>query len=232
MPSGRQLSSVGGENHMRERLGGLYLVIDPTPPEAHLLRGVEEGLKGGVDVLQVWNPWNDRRRIVELSTKIGRLAKQYDAPLIVDNDLELAEEISADGLHLEQYNMTPTEVRKTLGSEAYVGYTVGNDISRGIRADKEGANYISFCAIFPSPSVNDCEIVPLDRIREIKQRVKISVFASGGITAQNAGRVIAAGADGIAVISAILKANDPQTAAKELKSVIARNKPSEIKPRT
>ncbi len=216
---------------MHKRLEGLYLVIDPTMPEAHLLWSVEEGLKGGVDVLQVWNPWKDRRQMVELSVRIGRLAEQYHAPLIVDNDLELAKEISADGLHLEQYKMPPREVRKTLGSEAYVGYTIGNDISRGIRADKEGANYISFCAIFPSPSVTDCELVPLDRIREVKQRVKISVFASGGITAQNAGQVIAAGADGIAVISAILKADDPRTAAKELKSVIARNKPSEIKPR-
>ncbi len=217
---------------MRKRLAGLYLVIDPTLPGAHLLRSVEEGLKGGVDVLQVWNPWKDHRQIVELSSKIRRLAQHYGAPLIVDNDLELAKEINADGLHLEQYNMTPTEVRQTLGNEAYVGYTVGNDISRGIRAAKEGANYISFCAIFPSPSVTDCEIVPLDRIREIKQRVTISVFASGGINAQNAAQVIAAGADGIAVISAILKASDPQMAARELKATITAHKQAKSSPQT
>ncbi len=208
------------------------MVIDPTLLEAHLLWSVEEGLKGGVDILQVWNPWKDRRHIVELSAKIGRLAKHYDAPLIVDNDLRLAEEISADGLHLEQDNMTPTEVRQTLGNGAYVGYTVGNDIRKGIKAAEEGANYVSFCAIFPSPSVTDCEIVPLDRIREIKQRVTISVFASGGINAQNAGQVVAAGADGIAVISAILKASDPRMAARELKAVITANRQAKSSPQT
>lgn len=207
---------------MGKPLGGLYVVIDPNLPEQALLEAVEKTLKGGADILQLWNPWRDRERIGQLGRRIGELARRYGVPLLVDNDLQLAKIIAADGLHLEEYSLSPSAVRKVLGQDAIVGYTCGNDLGKAIRAEREGADYISFCAMFPSPSVEECEIVPLAKVREAKRRIKIPVFASGGITAQNAHLVLEAGADGIAVISAVFKSPDPEKATRELKSITCR----------
>ncbi len=205
---------------MRNRLSGLYLVVDPSIPEHELLLKLEGALRGGADVLQVWNPWEDRRKALALARKILRTSRKHGVPLIVDDDLQLAMEIGADGLHLEKYVMSPKEVRRALGADVIVGYTCGNDLEIAARADREEADYISFCAIFPSPSVQDCEIVPLEKVKEAKRRFRIPVFASGGITAENAHLVLKAGADGIAVISAIFKAPDAEQAARKLKSII------------
>ena len=205
---------------MRNRLSGLYLVVDPNLPEESLLQKIEGGLKGGVDILQLWNPWQDRNKALKLGRKILKVSRRYRAPLIVDDDLQLATELGADGLHLEKYVLSPVDVRKALGPSAIVGYTCGKDLETAVRADKEGGDYISFCAIFPSPSVQECEIVPLEKVKAAKARISIPVFASGGITEKNAHLVLEAGADGIAVISAIFKAADSEQAARKLKSII------------
>ena len=97
---------------------------------------------------------------------------------------------------------------------------MGNDLERLKWAEKMGADYVSFCAVFQTSSVSQCEIVPLTSIRLAKSMAKIPIFASGGITLDNVRSVLEAGADGIAVISAILKAQDPEQIAKSFKKII------------
>jgi len=203
-----------------KKLGGLYLVVDPTMPHLRLLDIVQKALRGGVDILQLWSSGQDRSSVLKLAEALMGLAKKYNVPLIINNDLKLAKEVDAHGVHIDGYDLTPAEVRGGLGKQGIVGYTLGNDLEKLKWAEAVGADYVSFCAVFPTTSVTQCEIVPLSSIRLAKSLTTMPVFASGGINLSNAHLVLEAGADGIAVISAILKAPDPEQATRAFKEII------------
>jgi thiamine-phosphate pyrophosphorylase len=203
-----------------KKLHGLYLVVDPTIPHVKLISIVEKALKGGVDIVQLWVPSEGRAEAVEAARALLDLARSYKVPFIINNDVKLAKEVGADGVHLDGYDVTPAQVKAELGQRSIVGYTLGNDLSRLQWAEKAGAAYVSFCAMFPTTSVTECEIVPVESIKLAKSMSKLPVFASGGINLKNAHLILEAGADGIAVISAILKADDPEQVAKSFKEVI------------
>lgn len=207
-----------------KRLEGLYLVIDPAVSHPKLLDVVDKALRGGVDILQLWSSRQDGSRISKLAEALRGLAEQYGAPLIINNDLKLAKEVDAHGVHMDEYGATPEEIREFLGRRSIVGYTLGNDLERLKWADDMGADYVSFCAVFPTTSVIQCEIVPLNSLRLAKSLTTMPVFASGGINLSNAHLVLEAGVDGIAVISAILKAQDPEQAARLFKEIIRRRR--------
>ncbi len=195
---------------MERRLEGLYVVVSPDTPGER----VEAALRGGADLLQIWSPSRAERSWVQ---KTRELARAYGVPLLVNNDLALAALCGADGLHLDSDILTPSQVRQALGPQAIVGYTCGARLEKALWAERMGADYISFCSIFPSSSVEECELVPVEMLREAKRLVKIPIFASGGITLDNAHKVIEAGADGLAVISAIFQAPDSEEAARRFK---------------
>jgi len=203
-----------------KKLEGLYLVVDPAMPHLKLLDTVQKSLSGGVDILQLWSSGQDRSRVLKLAEALMGLAKQYNVPLIINNDLKLAKRVDAHGVHLDGYDVTPDKVREDLGEQSIVGYTLGNDLDKLRWAEKAGADYVSFCAVFPTSSVTQCEIVPLNSIKSAKSITNMPVFASGGINLSNAHLVLEAGADGIAVVSAILKAREPEQAARSFKEII------------
>ena len=211
------------------RLEGLYLVVDPTIPHPKLLEIVEKALKGGVDILQLWGATEQNRgKILALAKNLLNLSNDYDVPLVINNDLQLAKDIGAHGVHMDGYDTTPSDVRKALGRQSIAGYTVGNDLKRVKWAETVGANYVSFCAVFPTTSVAQCDIIPLHTIKLAKSMIHIPVFASGGINLDNAHLVLETGVDGIAVVSSILKASDPEQAAKSFKSIIRRYRSQSI----
>ena len=203
-----------------KKLQGLYLIVDPAMPHNKLLGIVEDALKGGVDILQLWAHRQHRYAIPKMAKILLGLATEYNVPLIINNDLELAKETDAHGLHMDRYDVTPAEIRKILGKQSIVGYTIGNNLEKLKWAEAVGADYVSFCAVFPTSSVTTCEIVPLNSVRLAKSTTDLQVFASGGINLGNAHLVLEAGADGIAVISAILKARYPEKAARSFKDII------------
>lgn len=203
-----------------KKLEGLYLVVDATIPDQHLLPILEHALEGGVDVVQMWGSWKHRDEGKAIGKKILTLTHHFDVPLIVADDIDLCSEMKADGVHLDGYaipDLTPQQIKQRLGQDKIVGLTCGSDVEKIQWAGKNGADYISFCSIFPSSSVDTCEIVPLEMIHEAKRLLSIPVFASGGITLDNISQVLEAGADGVALVSAILKAADPKGAAEAFK---------------
>jgi len=205
------------------RLQGLYLVVDPTIPHRRLLDIVKKALKGGVDILQLWGTTEQNRgKTLGLTKNLLNLSNNYDVPLLINNDLQLAKEVGAHGVHMDGHDVTPSTVRKALGKQSIVGYTVGNDLEQVKWAETVGASYVSFCAVFPTASVAQCDIIPLHTIRLAKSMIHIPVFASGGINLDNAHLVLETGVDGIAVVSSILKAPDPEQAAKSFKAIIRR----------
>ena len=197
----------------------MYLVVSPILPDEQLLIAAEKALDGGVDILQL-SAGKETGDCIFWRTELSGIAKKHGIPFLVNNNLELAKEVKADGVHLDTFDVSPTEVRHLLGSEAIVGYTVNVDLEKIKWAEQAGADYVSFCSIFHQCPGNQCPIVSLDTVRNVASTHKISVFAAGGINLENILLVLEAGVDGVAVTSAILKSKDPQQAAQEFKQVI------------
>jgi len=193
-------------------------------PHHRLLDVVEKALKGGVDILQLLTAGQKKSRPLELAKKLLDLANGYNVPLIINNDIQLAKEVGAHGVHMDRYTVVPADVRKALGEQSIVGYTVGNDLERVRWAETVGADYVSFCAVFPTTSATQCEMIPLRTIRLAKSLTHLPVFASGGIDLSNVHLVLEAGVDGIAVISSILKAQNPEKTAKSFKEIVNKYK--------
>jgi len=202
-----------------KKLRGLYLVAAPILPADKLLIVVEKALNGGVDIVQ-FIPDGQSLETLETAKGLSKLTEQFNVPFLINGRLLLAREIRADGLHFDGYLIEPSEARRILGRRCIVGYTVGNDLKKLVWAETVGANYVSFCSIFPTPSVGQCDIVPIETVKAAKSKTALPVFAAGGISSKNAHLVLEAGADGIAVTSAILKAKDPEQAARSLKEIV------------
>ncbi|MDV3244038.1 MAG: thiamine phosphate synthase [Nitrososphaerales archaeon] len=205
---------------MNWRLSGLYFVLDASGPREKVLRIAESALRGGVNLLQVWYPEKDGRESLTLTAAVKEKTTRYDVPLIISNDFALAAAVGADGVHMDNFDRTPASLRELVGRDSIVGYTTGNDLDRVRWAEQRGADYISFCSIFPSISVADCEIVPLETVQRARELVKLPIFASGGINLSNAKMVLEAGVSGIAVISAIQRAKEPEETARKFRRII------------
>jgi thiamine-phosphate pyrophosphorylase len=201
----------------RMKLEGLYLVVSPVMPFDELLVTVEKALKGGVDLLQLIPEGSEISRLVE---DLSSLTGQYDVPFLVNGDLQLVKEVGADGLHLDRYDVTPSEVKQVLGKQCIVGYTLGDNLEKLKWAETVGADYVSFCSVFPTSSAAQCDIVPIRTIRSAKFQTTLPIFAAGGINLNNVERVLQAGVNGIAVTSALLEAEDPEQTALAFKEVI------------
>ncbi|HEX7079457.1 MAG TPA: thiamine phosphate synthase [Gammaproteobacteria bacterium] len=194
--------------------GGLYLVVDPKPGADIVLPKVAAALRGGVGLLQVWNHWGEGQDPVDFVARTLALGRAHGVPVLVHERPDLLDAAGADGIHYDAPALGPEEVRRAAGRAVLYGVTCGNDLERVRWAANEGADYVSFCAMFPSPSAGECEIVSLETVAAARALGDITIFASGGVTPENASRVLEAGADGVAVISGILGAEDPESAAR------------------
>lgn len=204
----------------RLKLPSLYLVVDTTIPEQKLLSIVEQCVEGGVDILQLWGERKNSSSLLRIGQEVLSVARRHGVLCLVGDDIELCRQLGADGVHFDGYatpSVTPLEVKQQLGSDTIIGLTCGNSTEKLRWAENHGADYVSFCSVFPTSSVDSCEIVPLEMIRTAKQIITIPVFASGGITVENVEGVFEAGADGIAVVSALLYADNPKDAAMSFK---------------
>lgn len=199
-----------------KQLRGLYLVFDPLLGEAGLT-ATRAALNGGVDIVQLLD---SKAKTPGYARILREITRTHNVPLLVNNDLALAREVGAEGVHIDGTRPLPSEVRANLGSDATVGYTCGNELEKVRWAVKTGADYVSFCSIFPSGSAGECELVPLETVESARKETRIPIFASGGINHENAGRVLSTGIDGIAVISAILKVSDPESSARRFKQIL------------
>lgn len=202
----------------------LYLVVDPKPGAELVLPKVEAALAGGVGVLQVWDHWAAEQDAREFVARTIALARGHRVPVLVHDRLDLLCATDADGIHYDTPTRSPAEVRDAAGRHALYGLTCGNDLERVRWADREGVDYISFCAMFRSPSAGACELVSLATVRQARELGETTIFASGGITPENAASVLEAGADGIAVISGILGSDDPEAAARRYADTIEAHK--------
>lgn len=194
------------------RVAGLYLITDQGE---RLLERVREALSGGVSVLQYRDKVRDPRQRLELGRELKLLCTKFQVKFIVNDDLELALALDADGLHLGQEDGDPVAARTALGPTKIIGVST-HSLKEALAAQAAGADYVGFGAIYPTDSKDVTEIQGPERLAFLKGKLQIPIVAIGGIARDNACAVIDAGADAVAVISAVLSARSPALAATEL----------------
>lgn len=194
----------------------LYAVTD-----RHWLNGmtleqqVELAIKGGATFVQLREKNADEDEFLELALKVQKVCRAYRVPFVINDNVELAKKIDADGVHVGQEDMNALDVRKLIGSKKILGVSAST-VSEALLAEKQGADYLGVGAVFATNSKDDAESVSHQALKEICDAVKIPVVAIGGISLNNVGELKGSGIAGISVISAIFGAADIEEASKKL----------------
>ncbi|MCS7179540.1 MAG: thiamine phosphate synthase [Anaerolineae bacterium] len=203
----------------------LYVITD-----AGLSRGrshlevIRAAIAGGATVVQYREKEGMTRRMIEEARALRELACQTGVLFIVNDRVDIALAVDADGIHVGQDDMPAPLARKLMGPEKIVGVSVDN-LEQALQAERDGADYVGAGPIFATPTKPDAAPpIGLEGLAEICRRVSIPVIAIGGINEENAARVIAAGAAGIAVVSAVVAAPDVEAAARRLREIVERTR--------
>ena len=183
-----------------------------------------QAIAGGADVIQLRDKACGPGELLRIGRIIRKITRKTGTPFIVNDRLDIALACGADGVHLGQDDMGASVARQIAPPRFIIGISVGT-LEEAVRAEQEGADYIAVSPVFPTKSKNDAGPGHgLDLLKEIRQNITIPVVAIGGINAGNVNDVIEAGADGVAVISAVVGDPDIKAAARDLKAKIRKSK--------
>lgn len=207
---------------MTPRIRGLYAVTPDIADTAELLAKVDSALAGGARLLQYRNKAADAALRLEQAPALLSLCRKRRVPLIINDDLALATSLDADGLHLGAEDGPLAAARSTLGPGKLLGASCYNQIGNALNAARDGADYVTFGSFYPSSVKPGAVPAPLALLQEARRRVALPLVAIGGITLDNAPQLIAAGADSIAVISALFGAPDVRVAARRFAALFRR----------
>ncbi len=181
---------------------------------------VKERLDGGATFIQLREKNLDDETFLEEAKELQKLCKQYKVPFVINDNVDIALKIDADGVHVGQSDMEAGDVRAKLGPDKIIGVSA-QTVEQAVLAEKRGADYLGVGAVFPTGSKDDADDVSFDTLKAICEAVSIPVIAIGGITLGNTPQLKGSGICGIAVISAIYAADDIKKATEELKKVTA-----------
>jgi len=193
---------------------GLYAVTPDEPDTEVLTHKVRKALAGGAHIVQYRNKSANARLRLEQGAELLALCRTAGVPLIVNDDLDLALAIGADGLHLGRGDTALATARTKLGEHRLLGASCYDRLELALAACSAGADYVAFGSAFPSATKPGATPVPLGLYREARALLDSPIVAIGGITPENACTVIEAGADAVAVISALFDAPDIEAAAR------------------
>lgn len=195
----------------------LYLVTDSRwTYDKTLPIQVEDAIQGGVTMVQYREKTLIGKEYIENAFAIKKICNKHKVPFVIDDNLVLAKEIGADGVHLGQNDAAIDYARIVLGDDKIIGASAHN-VKEALKAQQDGADYIGVGAVFGSKTkTNVCSMTP-ELLKKIKASVSIPVVAIGGINENNIGLLKNSGVDGVAVVSAILAKLDVKNAAKEMK---------------
>lgn len=199
----------------------LYLVTDSTSlcEEAFLLR-IEQALQGGVTLLQLREKERTTLDYITLAKKVHAIAKHYHVPLIIDDRVDVALAIDAEGVHVGRTDMPVSDARKLMGPNKIIGATA-KTIPQAMEACQQGADYLGVGAIYPTTTKVRTVRTSAETLDAICTAVPIPVNAIGGLNKDNLDILKGIPIAGICVVSAIMKADNPRTAAAELKTKIS-----------
>lgn len=201
---------------MKELNTNLYFITDSTNyGEEEFLFRIEEALKGGVTLLQLREKEKDTREYIELAKKVHSITKKYNIPLIIDDRVDVALAINAEGVHLGQSDMPVSMARKLIGTDKIIGATT-KTVEQAKEAYKQGADYLGVGAIFPTTTKVKTVLTSTDTLKDICNVVPIPANAIGGLNKDNIDILKGIPIAGICVVSAIMKAKNPKKATIEL----------------
>lgn len=196
----------------------LYFITDSTNyTEEEFLDRVEQALKGGVTLLQLREKDRSTREYIELAEKVHAIAKCYHVPLIIDDRVDVALAIDAEGVHVGASDMPVAAARKLMGNDKIVGATA-KTVPWAMDAYEQGADYLGVGAIYPTTTKVKTILTSTDTLRDICNAVPIPANAIGGLNKDNIDILSGIPIAGVCVVSAIMKADDPKQAAMELKA--------------
>lgn len=186
-----------------------------------LCEQLEEALKGGVTFVQLREKELSEDAFVEEAFEIKKLCAKYNVPFVINDNVNVAKKVDADGVHVGQSDMEAMDVRKILGPDKIIGVSAGS-VEEALKAEAHGADYIGVGAVFPTNSKSDAKKLPHETLQSICGAVKIPAVAIGGISRENIQELEGSGVCGVAVISAIFAQNDIKNVSAELKKTASR----------
>jgi thiamine-phosphate pyrophosphorylase len=201
------------------RTGGLYLVTDERQAPAMRQRVVAEALAAGVRVVQLRAKSAMGGDFYREARALVALCHEYSALLIVNDRADVAVAAGADGVHVGQDDLPLAAARQVVGADLLVGVSA-SFVDEVVAAERDGADYVGFGAMFPTPTKQDAEYAGPALLAEARRRVRLPLVAIGGITADNAAEVLAAGPNLLAVVSAVCAAPRPGVAARALLDLV------------
>lgn len=201
---------------MLEFPGGVYALTPETADTERLLKQVESALAGGIAAVQYRDKSDDVARRHEQASELVALCRRFGVPLIVNDDLRLADLTDADGVHLGRDDGSLREARIILGKDKFIGASCYQSLDLALAAQAAGADYVAFGSFFASPTKPDAPRASLGLLREAAPIIQVPLVVIGGITPSNAPPLLDAGADSLAVLSAVFDAPDIRAAARAL----------------
>ncbi len=195
----------------------MYFITDSTGyGEEEFLYRVEEACKGGVTLVQLREKERTTREYLVLAEKVHEISQRYNIPLIIDDRVDIALAVNAEGVHVGQSDMPVHIARKLMGDDKIVGATA-KTVPQALEAHEQGADYLGVGAIYPTTTKVKTVLTSVETLKDIVKAVPIKVNAIGGLNKENIHILKDSGIDGICAVSAIMKAVSPCIAAKELR---------------
>jgi len=200
---------------------GLYVITEHTHLDfSELVSISKQVLETGISLLQYRNKNADSNQRFREASVLLELCRQYDTPLIINDDVELALELQAEGVHLGSDDTQCKKARDRLGNDVLIGISCNNDFERVRLAVIEGADYVAIGAMFPTITKDETVKASPQLITQVKQNYDIPVIAIGGITSANCMPILKAGADLLAVISSVYLSANPTDTVKKFNNLI------------
>ncbi|WP_296805196.1 thiamine phosphate synthase [uncultured Methanobrevibacter sp.] len=199
----------------------LYLVTDNSDNVEKFLNTIEEGIKGGVSVVQIREKTAETLDFYNLALKVKEITAKYNVPLIINDRVDVALAIDADGVHVGQSDMPCDVTRKLIGNDKILGVSAAT-IEEAKKAEKDGADYIGTGAVFPTATKDDAPSITKQDLKDVVESINIPVVAIGGITLENAHELTDTGIAGLSVVSAIMSSENPKKSSEELLKIFNR----------
>ena len=199
-----------------KRIPGLYVIVDTQfLKEDSYIEIASEAIRGGTTTIQLRDKLRSKKELLPIAQRLRKLCTENKVLFIMNDYLDLAIASDADGLHIGQKDLPVKTARKLLPINKVLGCST-NTVDQAIAGEAEGADYIAAGSIYPTPSKETANIIGLERLLQIRQATSLPLVAIGGITRDNIDEVLAAGADSVAVISAVIRAESPEEAARQI----------------
>lgn len=194
----------------------LYLCTDRRLMTSPTIEAsVESALRGGTTVIQLREKDCSSREFYELGLRVKKITERYNAPLIINDRVDIALAVGAAGVHVGQGDLPCKVVREIVGPDMIVGVSAAT-LEEAVRAEQDGADYLGVGAMYATATKTDTRPVSMEELLKIRAAVKIPIVVIGGINKQTLGNFKGTGVDGLAVVSAIVAQPDPEAAAREL----------------